>query len=66
MLHWMVKEDLTKKMIFEKRPDSVEGTNHMQIWGKNHLALSAKVCKWEHLCLVGRTRKKKGRKVGRW
>lgn len=35
----MVREGLTKKMIFEKRPEDVEGTNHVEIWERNHLAL---------------------------
>lgn len=43
ILLWMIKEGFTKKMIFGKRPEGIGGTNPVKIWGRNHLALRAKV-----------------------
>lgn len=43
MLDWMANEGLSKKMTFEKIPDGVEETDHVEIWGKDNSATGAQV-----------------------
>lgn len=43
MLDWTPKGGLTKKMTCEKRPEGVEGTNHVEIRGKNTPARGPRV-----------------------